>query len=73
MMNGTISLNVTNLVNPSSYRPSNFFEFRVETMDGYGYAVNTDSISVTNSIPTIFPSLVYDFTNKVYGGEITNL
>lgn len=64
----SFSVAVTQVRNPPSLKPSSRFGFTTFTPNGLSqYSRNLTTVSVTNSVPSLFSSLSYTFTPQTLG------
>lgn len=68
----SFGVKINGVVNPPSQKPSSRFGFRTRTPDGVGkYSENLSSVSITNTVPSVFPYISGTFTPQTLKSSVT--
>jgi len=59
-------LTINSLINPPSLQQSSAFTLTTYTSDGYVYATDNSTLTITNTAPSSFISLAYSFSSQIY-------
>lgn len=67
----SLDTKISALVNPESCQPTSAFLFTTYTSDGYLYAYDNSSVTITNNAPSAFTAFSYSFSSSTYNSSST--